>query len=63
MKKLYDHRISIYRESFQVFQQVAILNKINLKELVGIEFKKNFVNDKILNYIYKYFPNVAIKII
>lgn len=68
LKKLYDHSISINEEYFQIFQQIAVRNKVNLKELVAIEFKKEFFSDSIINYITKYYinkyyPNVVIKII
>jgi hypothetical protein len=45
---------------FQNFQQVAVRNKVNLKELVAIEFSESFKNDKILNYISKNYPNIEI---
>ena len=65
LKKLYDYSISVLPRgySFQVFQQVAVRNKVNLKELVAIEFKKNIVSDSIINYITKYYPNVIINMI
>ena len=65
LKKLYDYSIYVLPRgySFQVFQQVAVRNKVNLKELVAIEFKKDFVSNNIINYITKYYPNVIIHII
>ena len=39
-------------------------NKVNLKELVVIEFSENFFNDKELNYFSNYisknYPNIKI---
>ena len=66
LKKLYNQSVSILNgSSFQVFQQVAIRNKINLNELVAIEFKyKSEIDDIIINYINyitKYYPNIIIK--
>ena len=60
LKKLYDHSTPKF-EYFQ-FNQVAVRNKVNLKELVAIEFSESFKNDKILNYISKNYPNIEIKI-
>lgn len=63
LKKLYNHSISLLNgRAFQIFQQVAIKNKINLNELVGIEFKhKSKTDNIIINYITKYYPNIIIK--
>ena len=58
LKKLYNHSTSEIKY-FQ-FKQVAVRNKVNLKELVAIEFSKSFKNDKILNYISKNYPNIKI---
>ena len=64
LKKLYDISISMLNGlSFQAFQQVAVLHKVNLNELVAISFRdKSFVTDSIINYINKYYPNVIIRI-
>ena len=63
LKKLFNYSISRLKngDSFQVFQQIAILNKINIKELVGIEFTVN-VDSSIINNIQTNFPNVKILI-
>ncbi len=61
LQKLYQYSISVHK-NFQYFQQVAIRNKVNLKELVAIEFTEGFENDKIINYISKYYPSIEIKI-
>ena len=61
LKKLYNQSKKKL-DYFQVFQQVAVKNKINLKELIGIQFSEGFQNDKILNYISKNYPNIEIKI-
>ena len=65
LRKLYEHSISLLPrgDAFESFQQIAIRNKINLNNLVGIKFKKNIVSDNVINYIKKYYPNVIIKII
>jgi len=62
LKKLYDHSISILNGfSFTIFQQVAVRNKVNLNELVAIEFRdKSLITDIIINYITKYYPNIKI---
>ena len=62
LKKLYKKSISISNKYFQVFQQIAIKNKVNLDELVAIEFKKNrIIPNNIKNYISKYYPNIIVK--
>jgi hypothetical protein len=66
LKKLYTHSINVLPkgESFQVFQQVAIKNKIPLDNLVGIEIKINLSDskkEKITKYINKHYPNVTIR--
>ena len=61
LKKLYNQSKKKLNY-FQIFQQVAVKNKINLKELIGIQFAEGFQNDKILNYISKNYPNIEIKI-
>ncbi len=49
--------------AFQAFNQVALLNKVNItKILVGIEFKGIIPNEKILKYITKNYPDIKIKI-
>jgi hypothetical protein len=62
LKKLYKHSISQLEngKAFQIFQQIAIRNKINLDELVAIEFREE-PSKAILNYLNKYLPNVIIK--
>jgi hypothetical protein len=63
LKNLYKKSISVLNgKYFQVFQQVAIRNKINLNELIAIEFKKKIiVPDSIKKYITKYYPNIIVK--
>ena len=65
LKKLYNYSISILEngKAFQIFQQIAVRNKVNLNELVAIEFNnKILATDSIIKYITKMFPNVEIKI-
>ena len=65
LKKLFKFSISQLEngKSFQIFQQIAVLNKVNLKELVAIEFNhKKDVNPNIINYIKKYYPEIEIKL-
>ena len=65
LKKLYNHSISMLENgrAFQVFQQIAVRNKVNLNELVAIEFNGKFtISDSIIKYITKMFPTVEIKI-
>lgn len=63
LQKLFDYSISTYKKVFQVFQQIAIKNKVNLDDLIGIEFKfKKFATPKILKYIKDFYPNVKVKI-
>jgi hypothetical protein len=61
LKNLYKHSINTNKDYFHAFQQIAIRNKINLKELVAIEIKKQYVSKNIINYITKNYPNVIIK--
>jgi len=65
LKKLYDQSKKTYKY-YQYFQQVAVRNKVNLKELVGIELIENFFNEKELNYFSNYilnnYPHIKIKI-
>ena len=65
LQKLYEFSISALPRgrAFQVFQQIAIRNKVNLDNLVAIKFKENIVSDNVINYIKKYYPNIIIKII
>ena len=42
LKKLYKHSIHMYEKVFQAFQQVAVRNKVSLKDLIAIEFKKKW---------------------
>jgi hypothetical protein len=64
LNKLYKYSISVLDgRAFQIFQQIAVRNKINLNELVAIEFKHPFlVNNSIIEYITKYYPNIIIQI-
>jgi hypothetical protein len=50
-------------KAFQVFQQIAVRNKVNLDELVAIHFhNKSFATESIIKYITKLYPNIIIKI-
>ena len=67
LSKLYKNSLLFtpYKQGlhFQLNNQVTVLNKINLKELVGIHFhvdKPYEKMSKIINYITKYYPNVKI---
>ena len=63
LKKLLNYSINVLpnAKAFQQFQQIAVLNKVNLKELVCIEFKhKEDATPQIINYINKYYPTVQI---
>jgi hypothetical protein len=62
IKKLYKHSISILNDGdgFQIFQQIALKNKINLDDLVAIQFQEE-PSKSILNYINKNYPNVIVK--
>jgi hypothetical protein len=63
LQKLFNYSINLSPDAFQVFQQIALSNKVNLKELIGIEFRdKNDATPDIIQYINKYYPNVEIKI-
>ena len=64
LNKLYDFSINhLNGRYFNRFQQVAVRNKVNLNDLVAIEFQdKTLATDRIINYITKYYPNVMIKI-
>ena len=64
IKKLFNYSIRVLPDasSFQIFQQIAISNKVNLKELICIEFQnKNDATPYIIKYINKYYPTVEIK--
>ena len=59
LKKLYEYSVKKYKKVFQVFQQVAIKNKCNIKNfLIAIQLKKP--SDKILNYISIHYPKVTL---
>jgi hypothetical protein len=69
LKKLFNYSInlqgvtSFFPDAFLAHQQIALSNKVNLKELVGIEFRdKNDATSEVVQYIKKYYPNVEIKI-
>ena len=63
LKKLFNYSVNLSPDTFQVFQQIALSNKVNLKELICIEFRdKNDATPDIIKYINKYYPNVEIKI-
>jgi hypothetical protein len=65
LENLFNYSISVLKngKAFQIFQQIAVLNKINLDKLICIEFNfKDDANKNIVNYIKKYYPNVEIKI-
>ena len=63
LKKLYNYSVSVLNgKSFQIFQQVAVRNKVSLNELVAIEFKgKSSATNNIINYITKHYPHVIIR--
>lgn len=52
LQKLYNNSINVLHNgtAFQAFQQIAILNKINLVNLIGIEFT-NYIPPNILTKI------------
>jgi hypothetical protein len=65
LQKLFDQSISYIKngDAFQIFQQIAVLNKVNLKKLVAIEF--NIIskpNSTLINYLNKNYPKIIIKI-
>jgi hypothetical protein len=65
LTKLYNYSISQLKhgEAFQVFQQIAVRNKVNLDELVAIQFyNKSFATESIIKYITKFYPTITIKI-
>jgi hypothetical protein len=49
-------------KAFQVFQQIAINNKVNLDNLVGIQFNYEAPTQSILGFINKNYPHVKIYI-
>ena len=65
LTKLYNYSISVSKkgEPFEVYQQIAVRNKVNLDELVAIQFyNKSFATESIIKYITKFYPNITIKI-
>lgn len=64
LKKLYKYSFSVLGKgkAFQIFQQVAVHNKVNLNELVAIQLCKNIVTNNLINFINKYYPNIIINI-
>jgi hypothetical protein len=65
LTKLYNYSISVLKkgEAFQVFQQIAVRNKVNLDELVAIHFhNKSCATESIIKYITKFYPTIIIKI-
>jgi hypothetical protein len=65
LTKLYNYSISQLKngEAFQVFQQIAVRNKVNLDKLVAIHFhNKSFATESIIKYITKFYPTIIIKI-
>jgi hypothetical protein len=63
LKKLYKYSMTVNNgRAFEAFQQIAILNKCDLKNLVAIEFKNINASTKLINYINKYYSNIEIKI-
>jgi len=63
LKGLYKQSIKrlLNGKSYQVFQQIAIKNKLNLKKLIAIKFNKKPSNS-LLNYINKNYPEIIIKV-
>jgi hypothetical protein len=62
LTKLYNKSINRLPngDGLQVFQQVAIKNKVNIIDnLVGIQFKSK-PSDKLIQYIHTNYPNVKI---
>lgn len=63
LKDLYNFSISAFLKFFQAYNQVAVKNKINIKNnLIGIKFNKKPTLE-LLFFIKKYYPNIKIKII
>ena len=61
LKKLFKSSLETHLKAFQVFQQIAVLNKVNLKELVAIEFNKKS-NSSIIKFLNEHYPDVIIKL-
>jgi hypothetical protein len=67
LQKLYEHSTKTLKKgmesyAFIALQQVAIKNKINIKNyIVGIEFKNEKPSNEILNIIKNKYPNTQIK--
>ena len=63
LKKLYDNSIKRFNKRlFQIFQQVAILNKINItKYIIGIQFSET-PDEKFMKYINKNYPDIKTSI-
>jgi hypothetical protein len=61
LEKLYDKSMKVNNGiAFQVFQQIALLNKIEIKNnLIAIELKKN--NEKLKKILKEKLPNIIIK--
>ena len=62
LSKLYNQSINVLSNGkhFQIFQQVAIKNKVNIKDkLVGIQFQSK-PSDKLIQYIHTNYPDVKI---
>jgi hypothetical protein len=62
LSKLYNYSINVLpnSNSFQVFQQVAIKNKVNITDkLIGIQFQSKPSN-KLIQYIHTNYPDVKI---
>ena len=59
---LYKNSISILENGhgFQIYQQVAINNKVNLNDLVGIQFTYREPEKSLIKFINKNYPNVEI---
>jgi hypothetical protein len=49
-------------KSFQIFQQIAINNKVNLNDLVAIQFNFQEPTKSILKFINRNYPNIQIYI-
>jgi hypothetical protein len=63
LKKLYQNSMSKLKNgsAFSAFQQIALKNKINLNELVGIYFNSDIEsNQKLIKYIKKYYSKIII---
>jgi hypothetical protein len=60
---LYENSISKLPKgkAFRVFQQIAINNKVNLNNLIGIHFTEE-PTQSILKFINKHYPHIKIHI-